>query len=453
MFFVNLLNRVVKSGEKRSVRIKKNIIFSFLIRGLSVAVNLSVVSLAIDYVDPVQYGVWLTLTSIISWFTYFDFGMGNGLRNKLATAVAFNELEKAKKYVSTTYALFILIATSFFILFYFVNPYINWNSILNIPATTANGNIHFVLLVLLGTLCIQFVVQLINIVLNAVHEPAKAEFITLLGQLGILITLIILRYTVKGDLNVLIVALNIVPLAVIFLTSIFLYSGKYKSLAPSFKYIDLRQVKSILNLGGAFFLIQIGSLILFQTDNIIIARILDPEAVTKFNVTYKLYSVITIVFSIIAAPYWSAFTEAYAKGDYQWINGSIKRLREVWVFSSCVVVPVFFVLAKFLFQILFPNTLSINMGLSISMAVYVIFSTCLSFNCYFLFGIGKLRILLILYLIVTVSNIPLGVLMGKWMGIEGVVIANIIAFVLMNTVLWIQVNKVSQRKAEGIWNL
>lgn len=451
MFFVDLLNRFIKSGENRNVRIKKNIVLSFLIRSFSVAINLLIVSLAIKYVDPVQYGVWLTLTSIISWFTYFDFGMGNGLRNKLATAVAFKEYDKAKKYISTTYAIFAIIAVSFFILFYFVNPYINWNSILNIPSTV-DSNIHLVLSVLVGTLCIQFVVQLINTVLNSLHETAKAELITLLGQAGMLITLLILRHTVEGNLRVLIIALNIVPLVIILLASLFLYNRRHKLLAPSLKSIDFSYVKSILNLGGAFFLIQIGSLILFQTDNIIITRILDPEAVTKFNVTYKLYSVITVVFSIIAAPYWSAFTEAYAKEDYQWINGSIKRLREVWLFTSFVIVPVFFVLAKFLFKILFPDTLDINVGLSASMAVYVICSTCLSLNCYFLFGIGKLRVLLILYLLVTLTNIPLGIALGKWMGIEGVVIANIIAFVFMNTVLWVQINKILRHKASGIWN-
>src|SRR5204863_2942024 len=136
-------------------------------------------------------------------------------------------------------------------------------------------------------------------------------------------------------------------------------------------------VKSILNLGGAFFLIQIGSLILYQTDNIIITKILGPEAVTKFNVTYKLYYVIFVVSSIIASPYWSAFTDAYVKEDYQWIKKSMKRLREVWLFTSFVIVPVFFVLSKFFFKIWLPDNLNISLSLSLSMAVYIIFSTCL----------------------------------------------------------------------------
>lgn len=451
MFVVNALNRFIKSGEQRSVRIKKNIIISFLVRSLSVAINLVIVSLAINYVDPVQYGIWLTLTSIISWFTYFDFGMGNGLRNRLATALAFKEYDKAKKYVSTTYAVFIIIAISVFVLFYFVNPYINWNNILNIPSTV-DENIHLVLLALLGSLCIQFVLQLINTVLNSVHESAKAEIITLLGQVGMLITLLVLKYTVKGGLSILIVALNIAPLATIFLASLLLYNGRHKLIGPSLKSVDFSYARSILNIGGAFFVIQLGSMVLYQTDNIIITRVLGPEAVTKFNITYKLYYVIFIAFSIITSPYWSAFTDAYAKKDYQWINKSVKRLRKVWLFISFVIVPVFFVLAKFIFKILFPDVSGITSSLSLSMAVYVICSSCLSFTCSLLYGIGKLRVLLILYVLVTITNVPLGIVMGKWMGIEGVVIANIIMFVFMNIVLWIQTNKILGHKASGIWN-
>jgi O-antigen/teichoic acid export membrane protein len=451
VLFINSLNRFIKSGEKRSARLKKNIINSFLIRSLSVSINLLIVSLSLKYVDPIQYGIWLTLTSIISWFTYFDFGMGNGLRNKLATAIAFEEYDKAKKYVSTTYAIFTIIAISVFVLFCFVNPYIDWTHILNIPSTVGD-DIHLVLMVLLGSLCIQFVVQLINTVLNSLQETARAEFITLLGQVGMLITLIILKYTVNGSLKILIIALNIAPLTIVFLASLLHYNRKHNLIAPSIKSIDFSYAKSILNVGGAFFLIQIGSLILFQTDNIIITRILGPEAVTKFNVTYKLYSIIIVVFSIIAAPYWSAFTEAWAKKDYQWINRSIKRLREVWMFTSFVIVPVFFALAKFLFKIWLPENIVINLSLSVSMAVYVICSTCLSFNCYFLYGISKLRVLLILYVLVTVTNVPLGIVMGKLLGIEGVILANVIAFILMNIVLWIQTNKILHQKAIGIWN-
>ena len=451
MFILDKLASFFAKGEKRSVQIKKNIIYSFLIRGLSIGISLLIVSLAIDYVDPLNYGIWVVLTSIVSWFTFFDFGMGNGLRNRLATAIANNQYDEAKKLISTTYAIFVLIAISVFVIFFFVNPYVNWNDFLSIPPTNRQ-NINRLLLIVLGVFCIQFVLQLMNTVLISLQEPAKAEFITFLGQAGALSTLIILKNNSESNIGVLILALNIAPLAILLFSSIILYYKKYKLMSPSIRWVDFSYTRSILKLGGVFFLIQVGALILFQTDNFIISNVIGPDAVTKFNVTYKLYSVIILAFSIIATPYWSAFTDAYAKKDIEWINKSVKRLREIWLFTTFIIVPLFFVSAKYLFIIWLPDTVSIDLSLSIYMAGYVICYTCLTLNCYFLNGIGKLKIQLILYFLVALTNIPLGIYLGKQLGIGGVVLANIITFVFMNITLWAQTNKLLQNKASGLWN-
>jgi len=75
-----------------------------------------------------------------------------------------------------------------------------------------------------------------------------------------------------------------------------------------------------LSLGEIFFFIKIGGILLFQTDNIIIIRLFGPEKVTTFNIAYKLFSVIIMGFAIIMTPFWSAFTDAYAKQDFEWIK-------------------------------------------------------------------------------------------------------------------------------------
>ncbi len=50
-----------------------------------------------------QYGIILTITSISNFISFFDVGIGNGLRVKLGKAIADNDLLLGKKYVSTTH--------------------------------------------------------------------------------------------------------------------------------------------------------------------------------------------------------------------------------------------------------------------------------------------------------------------------------------------------------------
>ena len=103
-----MLSRIKKffnQGHERSVKAKKQFGYSFIVKAMSIAIGLAFVPLLLNVLDAERYGIWLTISSIITWFTFFDIGLGNGLRNKLAEAIATGKEELARVYVSTTYAI------------------------------------------------------------------------------------------------------------------------------------------------------------------------------------------------------------------------------------------------------------------------------------------------------------------------------------------------------------
>ena len=59
-----ILNRISR-GDVRSIRAKRNIIGSLLIKGWSILVQLILVPLTMDYLSPEVYGIWLTVSSIM----------------------------------------------------------------------------------------------------------------------------------------------------------------------------------------------------------------------------------------------------------------------------------------------------------------------------------------------------------------------------------------------------
>ena len=97
----NILSSLLK-GDTRSVKAKKNIIASGLFKGADLLIYLLLVPVTLGYLNPYEYGIWLTLNSILAWINSFDIGLGNGLRNKLAEAIAKDDKVLARKYVSTT---------------------------------------------------------------------------------------------------------------------------------------------------------------------------------------------------------------------------------------------------------------------------------------------------------------------------------------------------------------
>src|SRR5688500_16255025 len=117
IFFLKLRNKLVFAADERSLQVKKNVFTSFLAKGGSVIINLLLVPITIDYVNPTQYGIWLTLSSVIAWFGFFDIGLGNGLKNKLTEAIAKGDHLLGRKYVSTTYLVLTLISILLLIVF------------------------------------------------------------------------------------------------------------------------------------------------------------------------------------------------------------------------------------------------------------------------------------------------------------------------------------------------
>ncbi len=442
---------LLKKEDQRSQQVVKNIVMSFGVKGGSILIGLMLVPLTINYVSPVQYGIWLTISSIVSWMSFFDIGMGNGLRNNLTAALATREYKKAKKYVSSTYMILSIISLCLLLLFAIINPFIEWRQFLNIPATVTE-NISFAILIVVASFCVQFVVQLINVVLTAAHEPAVAGFISFLGQLGVLGIVFLLTKWVPGNLIILVTVLTTMPIVVLIAANIFFYKTKFRFIAPSLSFVDFSYLKNIFSTGGSFFIIQLGALILFQTDNIIITKFIGPTAVTEFNVVYKLFSVVIMGFTILMTPYWSAFTDAFTKSDFQWMRSSVKRIRRTWLITSMMVIPLLALCSDYLYKLWIGDAVSIPQNLTYAVALYTIAYTGMSLNSYFLNGIGKIKLQQYLYIVGCFVNIPLGIMLAKRMGTAGVVLANVAVMAVMMTILWIQSNKILKGSANGLWN-
>ena len=127
----NFFLTFITKGNQRSVKAKKNILASFGIKGVSVLIGLIKVPVILLYLDVEKYGVWLTIASIVDWVHYFDLGIGHGLRNKFAEALANNDKERAKKLVSTAYFYITLIFLGISVLLIPIVYVFNWQSILN----------------------------------------------------------------------------------------------------------------------------------------------------------------------------------------------------------------------------------------------------------------------------------------------------------------------------------
>jgi O-antigen/teichoic acid export membrane protein len=436
-------------GHSRTLLAKKNIAISFLIKGGSIIIGLILVPMTINYVTPKEYGIWLTLSSIISWLSFFDIGLGNGLKNKLAETNALQQNEKSKIYISTTYAILSVISLLLFLMFLFINRFLKWEVILNSP-NYKGESLGTVAIAVVGLFCISFVIQSINTILMANHKTALSSLISLVGSFLSLICIFLLTKFASTSLLKLVIALGGIPIIVQMGATIWLFRTSLKKIRPKLNSVDFTYAKSLLSIGGVFFVIQIGALVLFQTDNIVITQLFGTEEVTIFNIAYKLFSVIIMAFSIILAPFWSAFTDANVKNDMSWIKNIITKMQKYWLLLILLTIFVL-VLSPIIFKLWLGSNIKIPFSLSLSMAFYVIAYAWQTIHVFLLNGIGKIRLQLYLVICSAIINIPLAIFLGNRIGLAGITLSNAILFTFMGVIFSVQCKKILNNTATGIW--
>ncbi|MBR3982110.1 MAG: oligosaccharide flippase family protein [Bacteroidaceae bacterium] len=439
------------SGSDRTVLIKKNILASSILRIISIAISLLVVPATINYINAERYGIWLTLSSIIAWLSYFNFGFSSGFRNKFAESIAKNDHVLARKYLSTTYAVLALLFTTLMIVASIANNYINWSAILNVDQGL-NIELRVVSQILIVFFCINIVAEVFSTMLTAKQRPALSAAITTTGNLISLIVIVILTYTTKGRLEYLAFAFaGIPPTLTIIVSFIVFRKGMYKKYAPSFKYVDFSLTKGIIGMGGQFFLIMMCMLLIFQFTNIIISRELGPESVTVYNVTYKIFGIAEMLVMIILTPIWSAYTDAYARKDFSWMKRSAAKLEKIGLLSFPAL-ALLTIVSPIIFNIWLGDEVKTSIVVSTAIAFFVFCKIMGNIYMYQINGTGKVRIQLITYAIIAVFAIPIMIYSSRKWGLVGIVTAPSLAFFAQFILCRIQLNHIINQTATGVWN-
>ena len=447
----NQIKSFFSKGSDRSKLAKKQILYSFFVKGISVVIGLMFVPLLLNYLDADRYGIWLTLISIVGWFTFFDAGLGNGLRNRLTEALAQGEQQLAKEYVSTTYAIVSIIFIVVLIVFYCVNPFLHWNEILNTSRVPAK-ELSLLALIVFTFFLLKFIFNLIGIILMADQRPALNNAFGPIGNVISLILIYILSLTMKGALVIMGFVLSIVPVIVLLIATFVLFRKRYRYLTPSIKNIKWKHSHSLLGLGVKFFLLQIASIILFTSSNMIITQILGPEQVAVYNIAFKYFQVPVMLYAIIMTPIWSAVTDAYTRKDFAWLKNTLIKLNK---FSLLVFAGIIFMLiaSPYVFPFWVGKKINIPFTVSATMALYATINIFLSPYSQYINGMGKLYVATRLVFFIFIFYIPLAILLAKSpLQLAGVMLATCIINGLGIPIQIYHTNVLINQKAHGIWN-
>lgn len=444
--------KLLNKGGKRSLLARKNILISIPIKGIGMIIMFLMVSLSIKYLGPENYGVWIVLSGIISWAGMFDFGLSHGLRNHLAISIAKNEYEEGKSYVSTTYFLLLIISLIFAVIGALCIKFFNLQQILNVYNVSEN-NLKSLSLIILLLFLFQFSLKPITSILQANQVPSYTQVIGVIGSI-ISFASVYIYWNFYNSLPINTYALFVsgAPVFALLIASIVLFKIKFKKLRPSIAQIKFKNLKKIGGLGLHFFIIQLCLLVVYTSDNYIISYLFGPTEVTTYAIPYKYFSVLTILFTVIMSPYWSAITDAYTRNEFEWIKNTINRLLKI-LLGGLVIAFLMYVFSDFIFNIWVGKEIVVPSSLTGLMAIYSVLMGVQTLFSFFSNGIGKIRVQMIVYIFCAVINIPLSYYFGEVLslGSKGVLLATVICLIIISLTLFIQYTKIINNNAKGVW--
>jgi len=436
---------------KRNVILRNNILLSGAMKALGLVTSFLLVPITLDYLDKEQYGIWMTLSSVLMWFSFFDVGLGNGMRNYLAQAIAENDYAKGRSHLTTTLVMLMGIALLLGVIFIGAGTLTSLSKVFNTMALTdAQLRLPFLIAIVM-TLAV-FIVKNVGVVYIALQKYAVNDLIIVLSNVVALLLIYVCTLVIPtGNLTTIVLIFTTIPVLGFVLASIPLFR-RHPELRPRLDSFDWNYGKQILTKGIGFFFIQITScLVIFGSSNLFITQFVGPEAVTTYNIAYKYFNLLAIAYTVVISPMWNAYTDAYVKGDYAWIRVTYKRALAVW--GLTVVGGLLMLSVAGIFYRLWVGD-SVNVTFSVSLCVFAYISFYNLNNCATMLinGLNKIRVQIISSVVLTLVYIVAVSMTGRQGGIEGVVVCMAASYAVMAAIHLYQCRLLISQKAKGIWN-
>lgn len=435
--------------DSRSLLVSKNIIGTFLVKGWGAVVQLLLVPVTLHCLNQYEYGIWLTINSILVWVDTMDIGLGNGLRNRLTECLALNDKKHAGTFVSTAFAMLALIVIPLVALLCLVVANLDLHALLNVDRMLV-PHLNEILMMSLAFVGATFIFKFIGNIYLALQLPAVNNALVVGGQTLAFFIIWIASYVFHLSLMNIALIYTASPLLVYLLAYPVTFS-KYPFLTPKISRFTREDIVPLFSLGFKFFFTQLAGMMIFATSNVIISNLFSPNDVTLYQISYRYFAIINLAFTIISMPLWSATTDACSVNDMAWIKRTLRKMRMViLLFTAALVVMV--LIANFVYAIWVGKEIQIPLELSCAMGVYMFVLIYGTNYSNIICGMGKVTLLMYITCFEAFAYIPLSIYLGRQFGVLGVLYALIIVNSVSAVVNKIQCTKLVEKTATGIWN-
>lgn len=311
--------------KKYKVNVYLILIFTFLI----LISNFLLYRASSSYLkDDELYGLWLVILSIVTWFYIMDFGLSNSLRNMLTVAKEKNDIPRMRELITTTYLVMLVPLILILIIGIACVTIFDWNNILNtnfqhINAVLMISFILFPLVFYLNTICYIY------------HAYFKSYIVNIMQFLNLFINCVVLFLLASNEKGSLVLIATVYFTINILIYILFTLHFFYKERALKLfnvKSFDKTLIRPLLSIGIDFFILDITSLLLYNSGPLLINVFFDPYRSVVFQLPYKIFTIYITLSTIILTPLWTLIINKLVANQIDEIKKIHKKLILVIIF-------------------------------------------------------------------------------------------------------------------------
>jgi O-antigen/teichoic acid export membrane protein len=406
-------------GQRRVIRSGITGITTVVVKGISSIAGLISIPLTAQYLGTERFGLWLILSTLLSWISIADLGLANSLTNALATADGKEDRKGAREAVSSAFWLIIAVALILVVLFSIIYPLVPWERVFNVTSAQAKEDVGSAVIVCFTFFVLRLPLSIPGRIYGAYQEGYFYQMWSGLSSLTSVIGLIV-AIQLQVSLPLLIVAFFGTLLLGDIFSAIHLFYFRRKWLLPNFANFSWLKSKWLFKTGIQFWIVQVCAIVLSQTDLIIVAQLFSASAVASYGVILKLFTFTGFMQSAFLNPLWSAYSEALSKSDWHWIIKIFKK--------SVYISSMFSLISGVLLVIVIPQIVSswVNqvqkpeMSLLLAMLFTSILSSVAQCVAMLVNGLGEIRLQTFVAPISAITNLFLSLILGNLIGVSGV---------------------------------
>jgi O-antigen/teichoic acid export membrane protein len=397
-------------------------------RAVGMLVMVLSVSWTVPYLGAERFGAWMTVASFAAMLSFLDLGIGNALTNRVAHACSSEVDGVLRRIVSGGVGLLGILSLALAAILIGLASVLPWSSLIKLQSAELTLEIRSTVMVF-GAL---FAVSIFtNGVARVFHGLQRGFEVHLAGVLGALVGLVALAFAVHAHAGLpilLLCSMGAPLLGNLGLWSILWLRGQF---SPNGWVEAIRaETRTLLQVGGLFFLLQIGTMVGWGADSLIIANASGAASVAAFSVTQRLMRFVSQPLSIMNAPLWAAYADADARHDRIFVNRTFVRSIKLTLGFSVIGAVALVLLGQEIIELWTKAEVVTTFGLLSVMAFWLVLETTGNALGVLLNGLGIVRQQVWVVSAFVAVALPLKLCLAQWAGAFGVVLAGIVAYVL-----------------------